>query len=134
ALAWMIVDDPAAYDWRVVDAALTRLTCSRSESALTTGPRSLVWLAGVRSRRTSANPARRGAGAGRHHTRSPRHVAAASAGGYHVRGAGPRDLRSAARRCVLRHGEFHRAVDGHARARVGILVGDDRVLVDVRRD
>lgn len=37
-LAWMIVEDPAEYDWRVVDAAMTRLTCARCESALGTGP------------------------------------------------------------------------------------------------
>lgn len=29
ALAWLVMDDPAAHDWRVVDAALDRLTCPR---------------------------------------------------------------------------------------------------------
>lgn len=37
ALAWIVVDDPAAYAWRVVDAALDRLSCNDCGSALTKG-------------------------------------------------------------------------------------------------
>ncbi|GHJ12281.1 hypothetical protein TPA0908_02760 [Micromonospora sp. AKA38] len=31
-LAWLVVDDPAAYDWRTVDGALDRLTCPASRA------------------------------------------------------------------------------------------------------
>lgn len=37
ALAWLVMDDPAAHDWRVVDAALDRLTCPECGAALTRG-------------------------------------------------------------------------------------------------
>jgi ribosomal protein L40E len=38
ALGWLVVDDPAEHDWRLVDAALDRLTCTECGSALTKGP------------------------------------------------------------------------------------------------
>lgn len=38
ALAWIVVADPAAYAWRVVDAALDRLSCDDCGSALGKGP------------------------------------------------------------------------------------------------
>ncbi|MGC4885976.1 hypothetical protein [Micromonospora sp. DT227] len=37
-LAWLVVDDPAAYDWRTVDGALDRLTCPACGARLTGGP------------------------------------------------------------------------------------------------
>jgi hypothetical protein len=38
ALSWLVVDNPAEHDWRIVDAALDRLTCTECGSALTRGP------------------------------------------------------------------------------------------------
>ncbi|MEV2242202.1 hypothetical protein [Micromonospora sp. NPDC049891] len=37
-LAWLVVDDPAAYDWRTVDGALDRLSCPACGARLTRGP------------------------------------------------------------------------------------------------
>ena len=37
-LAWVVADRPAERDWRVVDAALDRLSCPDCECQLTTGP------------------------------------------------------------------------------------------------
>ncbi|MEV4481612.1 hypothetical protein [Micromonospora coxensis] len=39
-VARLVVDDPAGYDWRTVDAALDRLTCPSCGSTLTRGPMS----------------------------------------------------------------------------------------------
>ncbi|SCL66340.1 hypothetical protein [Micromonospora peucetia] len=39
-LAWLVVDDPAAYGWRTVDGALDQLTCPACGSRLTRGPES----------------------------------------------------------------------------------------------
>ncbi|GIH15744.1 hypothetical protein [Rugosimonospora africana] len=38
ALCWLVVEDPAAHDWRVVDAALDRLSCADCGHILTRGP------------------------------------------------------------------------------------------------
>ncbi|TDC84245.1 hypothetical protein E1193_06375 [Micromonospora sp. KC606] len=38
ALSWLVVDSPDEHDWRVVDAALDRLTCTECGSTLTRGP------------------------------------------------------------------------------------------------
>lgn len=38
ALGWLVVDNPAEHDWRIVDAALDRLTCTECGSTLTRGP------------------------------------------------------------------------------------------------
>ncbi|TDB76139.1 hypothetical protein [Micromonospora sp. KC723] len=38
ALGWLVVDNPAEHDWRIVDAALDRLTCAQCRSTLTRGP------------------------------------------------------------------------------------------------
>ncbi|MEU7934344.1 hypothetical protein [Micromonospora echinofusca] len=38
ALGWLVVDAPEEHDWRVVDAALDRLTCPQCRSTLTRGP------------------------------------------------------------------------------------------------
>ncbi|BCJ61242.1 hypothetical protein [Micromonospora endophytica] len=38
ALAGLVVDNPDAYDWRVVDAAFDHLTCTQCGSTLTRGP------------------------------------------------------------------------------------------------
>ncbi|MGW0433049.1 hypothetical protein ACWDV4_10985 [Micromonospora sp. NPDC003197] len=40
ALSWLVIDNPQEYDWRVVDAALDRLTCTECGSTLTGGPAS----------------------------------------------------------------------------------------------
>jgi hypothetical protein len=37
-LAWLVADRPAEGDWRLVDAALDRLSCPDCECELTTGP------------------------------------------------------------------------------------------------
>ncbi|MFI7247495.1 hypothetical protein [Micromonospora chalcea] len=37
-LAWLVVDDPGAYDWRAVDGAVDRLTCPDCGARLTAGP------------------------------------------------------------------------------------------------
>ncbi|MFY1578197.1 hypothetical protein ACN26Z_25200 [Verrucosispora sp. WMMD703] len=37
-LAWLVADDPAAYDWRTVDGAIDRLSCPACGSRLTQGP------------------------------------------------------------------------------------------------
>ncbi|MEV5630540.1 hypothetical protein [Micromonospora tulbaghiae] len=37
-LAWLVVDDPGAYDWRTVDGAVDRLTCPACRERLTAGP------------------------------------------------------------------------------------------------
>ncbi|MEU2699760.1 MULTISPECIES: hypothetical protein [Micromonospora] len=37
-LAWLVVDDPGAYDWRTVDGAVDRLTCPDCGARLTAGP------------------------------------------------------------------------------------------------
>jgi hypothetical protein len=37
-LAWLVVSEPAAYDWRTVDGALDRLICPACGSRLTQGP------------------------------------------------------------------------------------------------
>ncbi|GIH95018.1 hypothetical protein ACFFMN_17045 [Planobispora siamensis] len=39
AIAEMVVDEPSRHDWRVVDAALDRLTCAGCGSRLGRGPR-----------------------------------------------------------------------------------------------
>ncbi|WP_238161549.1 hypothetical protein [Micromonospora endolithica] len=38
ALGWLVVDSPEEHDWRTVDAALDRLTCTACGSTLTRGP------------------------------------------------------------------------------------------------
>ncbi|OKI49052.1 hypothetical protein [Micromonospora sp. CB01531] len=38
ALGWLVADGPDEHDWRVVDAALDRLTCPLCGSTLTHGP------------------------------------------------------------------------------------------------
>lgn len=38
ALGWLVVDCPAEHDWRVVDAALDRLTCAVCGAMLASGP------------------------------------------------------------------------------------------------
>jgi hypothetical protein len=40
ALAWLVADEPTGYDWRVVDAAIDRLSCTECGAALTGGPAS----------------------------------------------------------------------------------------------
>ncbi|MCZ7418545.1 hypothetical protein O7605_03305 [Verrucosispora sp. WMMA2121] len=37
-LAWLVAEDPAAYDWRTVDGALDRLSCPTCGSRLAQGP------------------------------------------------------------------------------------------------
>jgi hypothetical protein len=37
ALAWLVVDNPAEHDWRVVDAAIVRLPCTECGAGLTQG-------------------------------------------------------------------------------------------------
>ncbi|GIJ13081.1 hypothetical protein ACFFMR_22000 [Micromonospora andamanensis] len=37
-VAWLVVDDPAAYDWRTVDGAIDRLSCPACGARLTQGP------------------------------------------------------------------------------------------------
>ncbi|ADL43603.1 hypothetical protein [Micromonospora aurantiaca (nom. illeg.)] len=37
-LAWLVIDDPGAYDWRTVDGAVDRLTCPDCGARLTAGP------------------------------------------------------------------------------------------------
>ncbi|MEV0153353.1 hypothetical protein AB0H57_06360 [Micromonospora sp. NPDC050686] len=39
-LAWLVVADPAAYDWRTVDGALDRLFCPECRRGLARGPAS----------------------------------------------------------------------------------------------
>lgn len=38
ALCWLVVDDPTAHEWRVVDAAIDRLRCPDCGAGLTRGP------------------------------------------------------------------------------------------------
>ncbi|WP_341716848.1 hypothetical protein QQG74_23155 [Micromonospora sp. FIMYZ51] len=38
ALGWLVIDSPDEHDWRVVDAALDRLTCTACGCTLTSGP------------------------------------------------------------------------------------------------
>ncbi len=38
ALAWLVADDPTGFGWRVVDAAIDRLTCTECGATLTQGP------------------------------------------------------------------------------------------------
>ncbi|MEU2616361.1 hypothetical protein ABZ570_33090 [Micromonospora sp. NPDC007271] len=38
ALSWLVVENPAEHDWRIIDAALDRLTCTECGSTLTKGP------------------------------------------------------------------------------------------------
>jgi ribosomal protein L40E len=38
SLSWLVADNPAEHDWRIVDAALDRLTCRECASTLTRGP------------------------------------------------------------------------------------------------
>ncbi|WP_326554874.1 hypothetical protein [Micromonospora sp. NBC_01813] len=38
ALGWLVVDNPAEHDWRIVDAAIDRLPCTDCGSALARGP------------------------------------------------------------------------------------------------